>query len=71
MDVNELLGRFSAHNSENRFKDEALESMYEQFYIFSRQIDAMISDGREKSLAMTKLEEAMFWVKKSIDITSR
>jgi len=70
METSELINRFSEHKSKNQFKEESIVMLHEQFYVFARQIDALIADGREKSLAMTKLEEAMFWVKQSLDITT-
>jgi len=46
---------------ERRFLRRNVSTMQQNFLNFARSVDTFISDGREKSLAMTCLEEAMFW----------
>ena len=40
--------------------------MREQVLRFAKYINDVVPDGREKSLAITKLEEAMFWANAAI-----
>ena len=45
---------------------ERIQEIREMFSDVYNSIEAICHDSREKSLAMTKLEEAQFWAIKSI-----
>lgn len=60
---------------ENRFdyhppKDETVAATHAEvrqvLYIAACEIDRLVPDGREKSLAITNLEQAMFWANGAI-----
>lgn len=59
---------------ENNFKYHAPNQSQQEKYVFLRdeakelahKIDALCPESREKSLAMTKLEEAVMWANASI-----
>lgn len=62
------------HNIENRFEyvtfnDETLHSsmmIKHSIIITAQHIDHLIEDCREKSLALTKLEECLMWCNKGL-----
>jgi len=45
-----------------------MDSVRELFAVIAKQVDALVPDGREKSLALTKLEEAKFWANQGLII---
>ena len=45
---------------------EAIESLREDFKDVAEGIDLLCPDGREKALALTKLEEVMMWANAAI-----
>lgn len=57
MTKEDLDNRFGYHAS----KREAHEDVRAKVRELADFIDEVLSDGREKSTAMTKLEEVMFW----------
>ena len=65
MEITELNTRFTYHAP---FGDQA--SRYEDIrrwgYNFAAALDATCPESRELSLAMTKIEEAIFWANASI-----
>ena len=66
MDSTELQHRFAYHPP----KDEKIKRSHEQtrdlFHGMAHHINQMLPDGREKSLAITALEESMFWTNAGI-----
>lgn len=57
----ELADRFSYHpalTDEKRFAHERIRS---NVLSLAERFNEILPDGREKSIVMTKLEEAMFW----------
>ncbi len=64
----------SQEDIENRFSYHAPDDdrvrlhgrIREELKMVADFLDAKLPDGREKSLAITKLEEAMFWANASI-----
>lgn len=66
IDIEDLNNRFRYHQP----KDDATREMhadvrYECFRA-AEKFNRTLPDGREKSLAITKLEEAMFWANAAI-----
>lgn len=66
LSVDELDSRFDHHPSTSESISEAHEKIRELFKNAAEVIDDLIIDGREKSLALTKIEEAMFWSNASV-----
>lgn len=65
MDSNELLNRFEYHAPDEAKKVDH-EQVRSRIGILTLTFDEMLPDGREKALAITKLEEAMFWANAAI-----
>lgn len=61
MDVKDLEHRFEYHPplTEERVNDH--RTVRELCFNTAEQLNAFLPEGREKSLVITKLEEAMFW----------
>lgn len=65
MDKNELEKRFTYHAPKEDQADR-YECIRENAFILSMVIDNLCPDSREKSLAITKLEEVVMWANASI-----
>lgn len=65
MDSTELLNRFKYHapDGDKAKKHEAIRG---NIYSAAEYINRVCPEGREKSLAVTHLEEAMFWANASL-----
>lgn len=61
MDAKDITNRFTYHPPRTEARRVAHEWVRDQFEELAHLINAKVPDGREKSLAITKLEEAMFW----------
>ena len=61
MDIRELKNRFEYHAPKDDEKRRAHETVRAVCLEAAIRIDDTLEDGREKSLAITKIEEAMFW----------
>lgn len=60
MDLNELNCRFFPHKTDEE-QARRIELIRETLLSAAVTIDASVKDGREKSLALTHLEEVGFW----------
>lgn len=65
MNEEDITHRFKYHKP-NEQKAERHQAAREVMMEAAFQIDSLCDDGREKSLAITKLEEAMFWTNAAI-----
>lgn len=57
----ELDSRFTNHAPSTPDIAEAHETIRGNFRNLTSELDDILVEGREKSLAITKIEEAMFW----------
>ena len=60
MSTTDIDNRFATHHVSSTTV-EKMADLREEFKTLAHVIDESIPDGREKSLTMTKLEEAMFF----------
>lgn len=65
MDAVDINNRFAYHKPTGG-KTEYHESVRHHCELLANIIDELVPDGREKSTAITKLEEAMFWANAGI-----
>lgn len=63
--MNDLENRFTYHppNDERAATHNVIRTL---LLATAERFDSQLPDGREKSLALTKLEEAMFWANAAI-----
>lgn len=64
--IAELNHRFAYHPPRTRQRVSDHEHVRELCRQAANQMDARLPEGREKSLAITKIEEAMFWAQASL-----
>jgi hypothetical protein len=62
----DLLNRFGYHPPKNEVVVRQHETMRSTCFALAQLMDAALPDGREKSLAITKLEEATMWANAAI-----
>lgn len=65
MDSKDLDNRFRYHTAEPT-QVQKMENIRKNFRALADLLDAMCPDSREKSLAITNLEQAQFWANASI-----
>lgn len=61
MTLEDIAHRFAFHAATNEEKRNAHSSVRQACSDVAHFMNNKLPDGREKSLAVTKLEEAMFW----------
>lgn len=61
MEANDLKNRFAFHPATTEEKQMAHGSVRDVCLQVAEFLNGMLPEGREKSVAMTKLEEVMFW----------
>lgn len=66
MDIDDLNNRFRFHPATTTGRQLAHESVREIARTAANQLNDLLPEGREKSLVMTHLEEAMFWANAAI-----
>ncbi len=57
----EMDARFRYHQPRTDARREAHESIRTLFANAAREVEAVVPQGRERSVTLTKIEEAMFW----------
>jgi hypothetical protein len=60
MDITDIDNRFTFHPADEA-KARKHETVREETRFLAHQYNRLLPDSREKSLAVTHLEEAMFW----------
>ena len=65
MGLTEVVDRFKVHPMDEDRKMHS-DKIREEIMNIADVIDIYCPDGREKSLALTKLEECLMWVNKSL-----
>lgn len=66
MSIPDLENRFRYHPPQTEQRRQAHETVRSGLLTTAERLDELLPDGREKSLAITKLEEAMFWANASL-----
>jgi hypothetical protein len=61
VDIADLQNRFRFHPADTKGKQDAHEHVREQCRRLAENLNELLPEGREKSLAVTNLEQAMFW----------
>jgi hypothetical protein len=66
MDETELRNRFASYPAKTRKRDSLHQGIRDAGLTAALLINAHVPDGREKSTAVTKLEEAVMWANKGL-----
>ena len=64
--TNDIENRFSFHPADTEAKQQAHETVRAQCRVLAHYWSGALPDGREKALAITKLEEAIMWANAAI-----
>jgi hypothetical protein len=64
--ADDLANRFQYHRPANSFVEDQHNRVRVMLLEVAEELDHRLPDGREKSLAITKLEETMFWANAAI-----
>lgn len=64
--TNDLENRFSYHPANTEERKQLHESIRNELLEMAEWLEENLPAGREKSLALTKLEEAMFWANAAV-----
>lgn len=66
MDVQDLENRFKFHSPKDENTKAAHEDVRHHCLTLATHINTLVPEGREKSLALTHLEEVMMWANAGI-----
>ena len=66
MDKRELDNRFMFHPAKDQIAKDSHEAIRDYCLQTAEFLDGLLPECREKSLAITKLEEVMFWANAAI-----
>jgi hypothetical protein len=66
MEPKDILNRFASHAATTEEKQLEHGSVRGSCLELAQHLNAALPEGREKSLAITKLEEVMFWANAAI-----
>lgn len=66
IDTNDIANRFIHHPPPDKRTANAHESVRAACLYLAKHINELLPDGREKSLAITNLEQVMFWANAGI-----
>lgn len=66
MEKQDLENRFKAYPATNENMKAAHEDVRHHCWVLAAAINELVPEGREKSLAITHLEEVMFWANAGI-----
>lgn len=65
-DTDAIENRFNFHPANTQEKQDAHEAVRNSLRTVAHYLDGFLPVGREKALALTKLEEAMFWANAAV-----
>lgn len=66
MDIKDLENRFSFHSADTKEKQDNHQYVRDLCSNLALELNRVVPEGREKSLAITHLEEVMFWANAGI-----